>query len=94
VDLTAYRIVQEALTNVIRHAGATSATVGVTYADDELTLRVEDDGTGHAGDGGGTGSGIAGMRDRALAQGGDLEAGPRPEGGFRVFARLPLRGGE
>jgi signal transduction histidine kinase len=92
VDLTAYRIVQEALTNVIRHAGATSATVAVRYDDEALSLRVEDDGTGGAtGDGGGTGSGIAGMRDRAAALGGDLEAGPRPGGGFRVVARLPVK---
>ena len=91
VDLTAYRIVQEALTNVVRHAGATSATVGITFGERNLTLRVEDDGRGGgAGNGMGTGSGIAGMRDRAAALDGDLEAGPRPEGGFRVLAHLPL----
>jgi signal transduction histidine kinase len=93
VDLTAYRIVQEALTNVIRHAGAAEATIGVTYGERELTLRVDDDGRGRTvKDGGGTGSGIAGMRDRAAALEGELEAGPRPDGGFRVLARLPLDG--
>jgi signal transduction histidine kinase len=93
VDLTAYRIVQEALTNVIRHARATTATVGITYGDRVLELRVEDDGRGRGGgDGEGTGSGIAGMRDRAAAIDGDLEVGPRAEGGFRVLARLPLDG--
>lgn len=91
VDLTAYRIVQEALTNVIRHAGATEASVDVTYGDRELTLRIQDDGRGReSGESPGTGSGIAGMRDRAAALRGDLEAGPRPDGGFRVVARLPL----
>ncbi|MGH2635089.1 MAG: sensor histidine kinase, partial [Actinomycetota bacterium] len=91
VDLTAYRIVQEALTNVIRHAGATTATVGIAYGDRDLTLRVEDDGRGRgSGNGEGAGSGIAGMRDRAAALDGVLEAGPRDEGGFRVLARLPL----
>lgn len=91
VDLTAYRIVQEALTNVIRHAGATEATIGVTYGDRDLTLRIDDDGRGDgAMDSPGSGSGIAGMRERAVALNGDLRAGPRPGGGFRVEARLPL----
>jgi len=94
VDLTAYRIVQEALTNVIRHAGATTATVGVVYGDRFLELRVDDDGRGRGvGNDEGTGSGIAGMRDRAAALDGDLEAGPRAQGGFRVLARLPLEDG-
>jgi signal transduction histidine kinase len=93
VDLTAYRILQEALTNVIRHAGATTATVGITYGDRVLELRIEDDGRGRGGGNGeGTGSGIAGMRDRAVAIDGDLVAGPRAEGGFRVLARLPMEG--
>ncbi|HSJ51605.1 MAG TPA: sensor histidine kinase [Actinomycetota bacterium] len=94
VDLAAYRIVQEALTNVIRHAGASEATVDVTYGDRELMLRIEDDGRGDSsGESPGTGSGIAGMRDRAAAVHGELHAGPAPDGGFRVVARLPLEAG-
>ena len=90
VDRAAYRIVQEAVTNVHRHAGAGTATVHVDYGD-WLTVQVDDDGRGAAPDTDGAGSGIAGMRERAAAAGGSLEAGPRPEGGFRVRARLPLR---
>jgi signal transduction histidine kinase len=92
LDLAAYRIVQEALTNVARHAGARTATVRVTYGAAELTVEVDDDGRGRAGAAppDGTGSGIAGMRERAAALGGELHAGPRPGGGFRVRARLPL----
>jgi signal transduction histidine kinase len=89
VDRAAYRIVQEAVTNVHRHAGAGTATVRVDYGD-WLTVQVDDDGRGGVpvAD---AGSGITGMRERAAAAGGSLEAGPRPEGGFRVRARLPLR---
>ena len=90
VDRAAYRIVQEAVTNVHRHAGAGIATVHVDYGD-WLTVQVDDDGRGGAPDPDDVGSGIAGMRERAAAAGGSLEAGPRPEGGFRVRARLPLR---
>ena len=92
LDLAAYRIVQEALTNVARHAGARTATVRVAYGAADLVIEVDDDGRGPsgAGDGTGTGSGIAGMRERATALGGELDAGPRPGGGFRVRARLPL----
>jgi signal transduction histidine kinase len=94
VELAAFRIVQEALTNVHRHAGAASATVHVTYGERDLTVRVDDDGRGASPDGGaGGGAGIAGMRERVAALGGELEAGPRGEGGFRVLARLPLDGG-
>lgn len=98
VDLAAYRIVQEALTNVRRHAGLATATVSVRYDDRDLTVRVDDDGSGGtaaghmAADPTGSGNGIAGMRERASALGGQLEAGPRSGGGFRVQARLPLSG--
>jgi signal transduction histidine kinase len=91
VDVTAYRIVQEALTNIRRHAGAATATVRLDYGDRELTVQVDDDGRGPAaGPAGGEGQGIAGMRQRVAALGGDFQAGPRPGGGFRVEARLPL----
>jgi signal transduction histidine kinase len=94
VDLACYRIVQESLTNVVRHAGATRATVTVAADGDTLVVEVSDDGTGApgAGNGNGTRQGIVGMRERARALGGTLEAGPRPEGGFRVSARLPMGG--
>jgi signal transduction histidine kinase len=94
VDVAAFRIVQEALTNVTRHAGPATATVRVSYGDRDLTLQVDDDGRGQQGHGRepGSGKGITGMRERAAALGGDLEAAPRPGGGFRVQARLPLDG--
>ncbi len=94
VDRAAFRIVQEALTNVVRHAGAATATVRVAYADDAVTVQVDDDGTGAPAAGrdgtGGSGNGITGMKERAAALGGRLDAGPRGEGGFRVRAWLPL----
>jgi signal transduction histidine kinase len=91
VGLAAYRIVQEALTNVTRHAGRpATATVRLGYAPDQLTVEVTDDGPG-AEDTTGTGSGLLGMAERAAALGGQLDAGPRPGGGFRVAARLPVR---
>jgi signal transduction histidine kinase len=94
VDLSAYRIVQEALTNVVKHAGPAQAQVTIGYRDQDVTVEVTDDGRGAAalaGDGrGGTGHGLVGMRERVAAFGGDLETGPRPGGGFRVAARLPL----
>ena len=90
VGLAAYRIVQEALTNVTRHAGRpVAATVRLGYAPDQLTVEVTDDGPG-AEDTSGTGSGLLGMAERAAALGGHLDAGPRPGGGFRVAARLPV----
>ncbi len=93
VDLAAYRVVQEALTNVRRHAGPAAATVQIRYGDRDLIVRVDDDGAGGtAADRTGSGNGIAGMRERAGALGGQLEAGPRPRGGFRVQVRLPLTG--
>jgi signal transduction histidine kinase len=92
VDLAVYRILQEALTNVARHAQPAVATVRLTFADDELTLEVEDDGAGN-GELPAAGNGIAGMRERVAALGGDFSAGPRDDSGFRVAARLPLGGG-
>jgi signal transduction histidine kinase len=88
VDLAAYRIVQEALTNVVKHAAARTARVLVTYEDDGLRIEVTDDGRG--GDVTGTGHGIVGMRERAGLYGGRLRAGPRPARGFEVVARLPF----
>jgi signal transduction histidine kinase len=94
LDLSAYRIVQEALTNVVKHAGPATAQVMIRYRDHEVAVEVTDDGRGVgavAGDGRrGTGHGLIGMRERVAAFGGDLEVGPRPGGGFRVAARLPL----
>ena len=92
VDLAVYRILQEALTNVARHAQPAVATVRLTFADDEVTLEVEDDGAGN-GELPAAGNGIAGMRERVAALGGDFSAGPRGDSGFRVAARLPLGGG-
>lgn len=96
VDQAAYRIVQESLTNVLRHAGPASASVRVAYEPDRLVVEVVDDGHARgAGDGGGspgTGHGIDGMRERALALGGELEAGRRTACGFRVRASLPFGG--
>lgn len=94
VDLAAYRIVQEALTNVTRHAGSANARIHLEYGDRDLALSIEDDGGGVTGRASappsGGGRGIRGMRERAVALGGELHAGPRPEGGFAVRARLPL----
>lgn len=90
VDLAAYRIVQEALTNVTRHAGATTAVIRVRPDRDDVLVEIEDDGTGAPGP---PGNGILGMGERARALGGSLTTGPRPDGGFRVCARLPLRPG-
>jgi signal transduction histidine kinase len=94
LDLSAYRIIQEALTNVVKHAGPATAQVTIRYRDQEVAVEVTDDGRGVgavAGDGSrGTGHGLIGMRERVAAFGGDLEVGPRPGGGFRVAARLPL----
>jgi signal transduction histidine kinase len=89
VDLTAYRIVQEALTNVIRHAGPASAEVTVRYGADALELEVVDDGCGSAHANGG-GHGLVGMQERTALYGGQLDVGDRPEGGYAVRVRLPL----
>jgi signal transduction histidine kinase len=90
VDLSAYRIVQEALTNVLKHAGtAARAEVRLATDGDDVAIEVLDDGHGHTILPG-SGRGILGMRERAQSLGGTLEAGPRPDGGFRVVARLPI----
>jgi signal transduction histidine kinase len=108
VELAAYRIVQESLTNTLRHAGPATANVQIRYGDEDLDIRVTDDGAGigagadssggsataHSGGAvlgsGGSGHGLIGMRERALATGGTLQARPGPAGGFLVRARLPL----
>ncbi|MER6247032.1 sensor histidine kinase [Streptomyces griseorubiginosus] len=90
-DLAAFRIVQEALTNVVRHSGSRHARVRLDHDKDALRLRVDDDGPATGADAGGSGNGLAGMRERAAALGGTIEAGPRPDGGFRVLAVLPLK---
>jgi signal transduction histidine kinase len=94
IELLAFRVVQEALTNAIKHAGSARATVTVTFAFDELELEVRDNGpgglTGHELTG--TGHGLLGMRERVELVDGVLLARPQPSGGFRVYARLPLAG--
>jgi signal transduction histidine kinase len=89
VDLAAYRIVQEALTNVLRHSGTAAAAVVIGYQPERLIIEVTDDGRGGLA-AAGTGHGLNGMRERAAALGGSLAAGPRAGGGFRVHAELPL----
>jgi signal transduction histidine kinase len=88
VDLSAFRIVQEALTNVVKHAGRAHARVTLAYEPSSLELTIEDDGTG-APDGAPGGHGLIGMRERAALFGGTLRAGPRPGRGFEVHASLP-----
>jgi signal transduction histidine kinase len=90
VSLSAYRIVQESLTNTLRHARATRADVDLRWTDRALLVEVTDDGRAAPPAGGGAGAGLIGMRERARLVGGTLEAGPLPAGGFRVCARLPL----
>ena len=89
VDLSAYRIVQEALTNALKHAGPATARVVVRYGDHDLDLEIADTGVGADLNNGG-GHGLAGMRERVSLYGGKIEAGPRDGGGFAVRARLPL----
>jgi signal transduction histidine kinase len=94
IDITAYRIVQEALTNIRKHTSARSVQVSVTVDGSTLNVTVADDGTAPTGDNrptdGNDGFGILGMRERVALFGGDLHAGQRPEGGFEVIACLPL----
>ncbi|WP_328908685.1 sensor histidine kinase [Streptomyces sp. NBC_00234] len=92
-DLAAFRIVQEALTNVVRHSGSRTAAVRVGYGAGRLWLRIDDVGPATGDDAGGSGNGLVGMRERAAALGGTIEAGPRPGGGFRVSAEFPLPAG-
>ena len=88
IDLSAFRIIQEAVTNVVRHAGTGQCRVLIDQQDGYLSIEVTDSGRG--GSVAGTGYGITGMRERAALLGGDFSAGPRPGGGFRVAARLPV----
>jgi signal transduction histidine kinase len=89
VDLSAYRIVQEALTNALKHAGPATASVVIRYGENDVELEIADTGVGQgASDGGG--HGLIGIRERVAIYGGELEAGPRPDGGFRLRARLPV----
>jgi signal transduction histidine kinase len=89
-ELTAYRIIQEALTNTHKHAAATRTAVMLDYGVHSLRITVTDDGRPGAPKGAGTGHGLIGMRERATAIGGTVTAGPRPDGGFQVVADLPL----
>ncbi|MBW3606819.1 MAG: hypothetical protein KY463_00440 [Actinobacteria bacterium] len=90
VDLAAYRIVQEALTNVLKHAGPARARVAVRFTDRELELAITDDGRGPGGDVNGGGHGLVGMRERVALYGGSLDAAPADAGGFAVRATLPI----
>ena len=95
LDLAAYRVIQEAVTNVIKHASTDRCTVTVDYQDDSLTVEITDAGTGAGVTGDGclaAGHGIAGMRERVGMYRGEFRAGPRPGGGFGVTARFPLKG--
>jgi len=93
IDAAAYRVVQEALTNTLRHAGPTRALVRVSREDDEVVIQVADHGRGTAQAAPDGGRGLPGMRARVESAGGSLTAGPRDGGGFQVVARLPLTGG-
>jgi signal transduction histidine kinase len=97
LDLAAYRVIQEAVTNVIKHAATDRCRVSVVCREDTLTLEVTDCGSGRAASGGGSevpvaGSGIIGMRERAAMYGGEVQAGPLPGRGFQVIARFPVTG--
>jgi signal transduction histidine kinase len=92
LDLSAYRIVQEGLTNVLKHGEQAKARVRVRYGSDEIELEVVDESETAAAETTDDGHGLAGMRERVAVYGGEFEAGPRAEGGFRVRARLPLAG--
>jgi signal transduction histidine kinase len=90
VERTAYRIVQESLTNIARHAAAASASISIDYRPDALLIRVDDDGKASPGTTANPGVGLLGMRERVTALGGSLQAAPRSEGGFTVRAELPV----
>ena len=93
IDLAAYRIVQESVTNALKHAGEARVTVTLDYAPAELSISVVDDGRVPSRANGGSGHGLVGMRERIQLYGGRLDAGPRPEGGYAVHAVLPLPDG-
>jgi signal transduction histidine kinase len=88
IDLSAFRIIQEAVTNVVRHARTDQCRVSISHQEGQLSIEITDSGRG--GSAAGTGYGITGMRERAALLGGEFSAGPRPGGGFRVAARLPV----
>jgi signal transduction histidine kinase len=90
IDLSAYRLIQEGLTNVIKHAGPATATVRVRYGDGEVEIEVTDDGRGSAASNGG-GHGLSGMRERVAVWGGTLDVGPSDGGGYHVRAMLPYQ---
>lgn len=91
LGLAAFRVVQEAVTNFLKHAGPTArAQVDIAYLPQEITVSVSDDGIGVLSKTDGHGSGLRGMRERVTAMGGSFRAGPRPGGGYEVLARLPL----
>jgi signal transduction histidine kinase len=90
VDRSAYRIVQEALTNTVKHAGLVSTRVTITYASDDLRVEITDDGPGPPARGDGAGHGLAGMRERVRLYGGELDAHAGERRGFVVRARIPL----
>jgi signal transduction histidine kinase len=91
LDLSAYRIVQEALTNTLKHAGPANARVRIRRHTDAVTIDIDDDGSGNPDDrSAGAGHGLVGMRERVALFDGELDAAPRPEGGYAVHARLPL----
>jgi signal transduction histidine kinase len=92
VDLAAYRVVQEALTNALKYAGPARAWVKVRWAVDQLVLQVENDGRNDANGQAAGGHGLVGMKERVAVVGGTLESGPRPGGGFVVRARIPIGG--
>jgi signal transduction histidine kinase len=91
LDVSVYRIAQEALTNTLKHAAAQHATVVVRYRDDGVEVECTDDGHGAASTNGSAGHGLVGMRERALMLGGEIDTGPGPNGGYRVHAQLPLK---
>jgi len=91
VDRTAYRIVQESLTNINRHAAATNASVRIDYRPDALVIQVDDNGTATVNTVASPGVGLLGMQERVTDLGGQLQAAPRSEGGFTVHAELPMR---
>jgi signal transduction histidine kinase len=92
IDLAAYRIIQESVTNVVRHSGARTCRVRVEYRESSVAVTVTDDGHGVLGSGG-TGFGLVGMRERVSLVNGTFSAGPRLGGGFLVSATLPVLGG-
>lgn len=93
LELSAYRIVQEALTNTLKHAAASRADVVVRYGGEDLRIEVRDDGSGAtAASRNGSGHGLVGVRERVAIYGGEMSAGPAPEGGYVLSVRLPLGG--